>query len=85
MNARNNDYSVTGLPMRRIGLTLQGVIDAGTATEDDDVNKRDAFLLLDNWSDYHVSAERLVAELVFNFGYDADAARAVYDEWLRVQ
>lgn len=84
-STRNINRSVTGLPMRRVGLPLQAAIDAGAAMEEDDANKQAAFDLLDDWKEYRASIKRLVAELVFNFGYSNDAARAVYDEWIKVQ
>lgn len=42
-------------------------------------------MLLDVMSDYCYSADLMVSELCFNFGYSEDEARSVIKKWERVQ
>jgi hypothetical protein len=50
-----------------------------------DPNLRDALLSLDVMDDYCYSADLMVSELMFNFGYSTEEARAVIKEWERMQ
>lgn len=54
-----------------------------TDTGNDDKNKRDALIMLDNLEELEYSKTSMVDELVFNFGYTPKQAEGVYQDWTR--